>query len=141
MKAKEIFFDFIHHAITLVIIGFIIIYFIAGDRFGTFIEVMRSLIPIGIFGLIFLIMLKIHRIKTKKDRLSDKEDDTEIVLYLNYFDRLKSDVFIFSLPIIILLISLFKDREVNKTDIFQATAAFLLMYLWQKFLFRKGRAQ
>jgi len=136
MKAKDLFFDFINHVFLLSLVGFVIFFFIVGDRFGKFVEVMRSLMPVAIFGIIFLVMLKIKRMKFKQRQKSGNEYE-EIVLYLSYFDELKCDILVFLLPIAILIIPFIKYGDIAATDIAQASVAFSLMYLWRKILFKK----
>lgn len=136
MKAKDIIIDFINHLFLLFIVAFFIFWFIVGDRFEAFTELMRSLVPVGIFGFIFLVMIKIKRMKLK-ERRRNNEEDAEIVLRLSYFDESKGDILIFLLPIIILLVAFFIDGAVSFSDIIQAVVAFILMYLWKSALFKK----
>ncbi len=135
MKAKELIIDFINLVFLLALVGFVILFFMVGDRFGTFVEIMKSLMPVAVFGIIFLIMLKIKRMKFReKQREGDQYAET--VLYLTYFDELKCDILVFLLPVVILLIPFIKDRVVDVSDIFQASVALLLMYAWKKILFK-----
>ena len=135
MKAKDMVLDFINYAFLLALVGFVILFFIAGDRFGVFIEIMKSLMPVAVFGIIFLVMLKIKRMKFR-EKERDGSEREETVLYLTYFDELKCDILVFLLPIIILLIPFIKDRDIAMTDIIQASVAFLLMHFWKKILFK-----
>lgn len=136
MKAKDVIIDFINHIFLLSMVAFFIFWFTVGDRFEAFAELMRSLVPIGIFGFIFLVMIKIKRMKMK-ERRRNSEEDAEIVLRLTYFDESRGDILIFLLPIIILLIAFFIDGFVATADVIQAAFAFLLMYLWKSALFKK----
>lgn len=135
MKAKDIIIDFINHIFLLGIIAFFIFFFTIGDRFETFVEIMRSFAPIAIFIFIFLVMVKIRRMKIK-EKIKDGGETDEIVLRLTYFDELKGDILIFLLPIVILLIAFFIEGFVALSGIIQAGVAFLLMYFWKKILFK-----
>ncbi len=141
MKAKDVLIDFINIIFFLFLVGFILIYIIVGDRFGPMISLMESLIPVSFYGLIFVVMIKIKRMNLKERRKKGESDEDEIVLYLTYFDRFLSDIIIYLLPIVILLIAFLSHNYVSLTDVFQATIAFAIMLTWQKILFRRGKSQ
>ncbi len=136
MKAKDLIIDFINLLFLVGLVGLVLLYFMAGDRFNNFVEIMQNLIPVAIFGVMFLVMLKIKRKKIKEKKRN--QEDMGIALYLTYFDKLKGEIILYLLPIIILLIGFFVDKIINVVDVIQATVAFLLMYLWQRILFKKG---
>jgi hypothetical protein len=136
MKAKDLIIDFINLIFALALVAFIMFYFVVGDRFSAFVQLLESLIPIGIYGMIFLIMINIKRVKLKRE-VNEGNEDTEITLHLNYLDKLKADILVFLMPIIILLIAFFVEKVVTAVDVIQASAAFLLMYFWQKILFKR----
>lgn len=137
MKAKDLFIDFLNLVFLVVLIGFVIFFFMAGNRFGVFVGILKSLVPIAIFLIIFLVMLKIKRMAFKEKQTGEMNEE-KIVLYLGRFDLLKWDIIIFLLPVIILLLAFFIDKEVTITDIIQAAIALLLMYYWKKILLNKG---
>lgn len=137
VTAKDLLIDFLNLVFLVVLVGFVLSFFIVGDRFGVFIKIMRSLIPIAVFLIIFLIMLKIKRMAFKEKQTGEMNEE-KTVLYLGRFDLLKWDIVIFLLPVIILLLAFFIDKEVTITDIIQATIALLLMYHWKKLLLNKG---
>ncbi len=137
MKAKDLFIDFLNVVFLVILIGFVIFFFIVGNRFGVFIEILKSFVPIAIFSLIFLVVMNIKRLALRKKR-ADGEEDKKIILYLSPLALLVWDAIIFSLPVVILTIALFIDKEVTITDIMQATIALLLMYYWKKTLLNKG---
>lgn len=137
VTAKDLLIDFLNLVFLVVLVGFVLSFFIVGDRFGVFIKIMRSLIPIAVFLIIFLIMLKIKRMAFKEKHDGEMNEE-KTVLYLGRFDLLKWDIVIFLLPVIILLLAFFIDKEVTITDIIQAAIALLLMYHWKKLLLNKG---
>lgn len=126
--------DFITYAFLIFLIGFCIIFFIAGDRVDMISDFMKSLFPLAIFGVFFLIKTKFGRYEFKKRR---DESNLGIALQLTYIDKLLGDLIAFTLPILIIAIALFFNGKVDFIDIIQASAAFLAMYLWEKRLFNK----
>lgn len=136
MSTKDLFLDLLNFIFLIALVALVIFYFIAGDRFAAFIEIMQSLIPLAIFMIIFLIALKIKRREYKRNKERDGEGGG-IILSLSHFDVLKWDMIIFLTPVIILLIALFIDREVDLTDIFQAVFSLVIMYVWKKVLLKR----
>ena len=128
--------NFINDVFLIILISFCIVFFIAGDRFEMFGQYMKALFPIAIFAIIFLIKLRIDRNQLKKRK---KDNNTEIILYLTFFDKLILDTLIYLLPIIVLIIAFTMNNKIIITDIFQALSVFLLTYFWQKFLFKKEK--
>jgi hypothetical protein len=138
MSAKDLIIDFINLVFLIALIAFVVFYFIVGDRFGSFVRIMESLVPISFFCIIMLIALRLKRDEIKRlKKIGD--GNTEITLRLSLFDKYKGDALIFLLPIVILSIPLFIEKIVTFADIIQATAAFLFMYFWNKYLFDKGQ--
>lgn len=134
MSGKELILDFITYAFLIFLIGFCIVFFIAGDRVEIISDFMKSLFPLAIFAVFFLIKTKFGRYEFKKRR---DESDFGITLQLTYIDKLLGDLIAFALPILIIAIALFFNGKVDFVDIIQASAAFLAMYLWEKRLFNK----
>lgn len=134
MSAKDLFFDFIYLVFLLLLVGFCIFFFIAGDRFKTFTVLLKSLMPLAIVGIIFIIKIKINRRELKKRK---SEENLEIILHLTFMDKMYSDILNYSAPIAILIIPIIIQRRVDIIDIFQALATFAIFYFWQKKLFSK----
>ena len=134
--AKDIFIDFINLIFGLTIIGLSIIYFIAGNHFETFRRIMESLAPFGVLGIFFLIAFKLWRQKAKK---REREGNMNISLELTFVDKLKSDLFVFLLPAVVLGIAFIANGRVALTDVFSAAAVLALAYLWEKWIFSKER--
>ena len=134
MSAKDLIIDFVNTVFIIVLIGFFILFFVAGDCFEQFGKFMGSLVPFAFFGIVFLVALKINRGHLKKRK---REGNLDVILYLTYFHKLISDAFVCLLPIIIIAIPMLANGYVSSIDILQATIAFLVMYFWQKFLFKK----
>lgn len=126
--------DFLTYAFLIFLICFCIVFFIAGNRVEMISDFMKSLFPLAIFGVFFLIKTKFGRYEFKK---RSKENDLDITLRLTYIDKLLGDLITFALPILIIAIALFFKGKVDFVDIIQASAAFLAMYLWEKRLFNK----
>ncbi|MBU4257236.1 hypothetical protein KJ586_01485 [Patescibacteria group bacterium] len=134
MSGKELMLDFLTYAFLIFLICFCIVFFIAGNRVEMVSDFIKSLFPLAIFAVFFLIKTKFSRYEFKK---RSKENDPDITLRLTYVDKLLGDLITFSLPILIIAIALFFKGKVDFVDIIQASAAFLVMYLWEKRLFNK----
>jgi putative flippase GtrA len=134
--AKDMIIDFINFSFGVIIIGLVILYFIAGDNFENFKRFMETLAPFIGLAILFLINLKMWRLRARK---KEREGNLEITLQLAYFDKLKSDFFVFLLPISLLLISRFSNGRITLTDIVEALVIFILAFFWQKWLFGKER--
>lgn len=134
MSAKDLIIDFLNFIFLIAIISFFIVFFIVGDRFFAFSQFIKTLMPLAIFTLIFLIKIKLTRTKLKKRK---HENNMEITLYLTYFDKLKFDILIYSTPIIITGIAFTINKTITLTDIIQAIIVFLIMYIWQIILLKK----
>lgn len=134
MSAKDLFLDFLNYLFIVLLSVFLLLFFIKGDRLILFVEFMRAFLPLAFFGLIFLIKLKMGRLELARAK---EEARPELVLYLNYLDKFKSDLLVFSVPIITIVIALLGGDGVDLVDFFQATLLFLIVYLWQNYLFKK----
>ena len=134
MNAKDLIIDFINYVFVLLLIIFCIFYFLAGQHFANFISILRSLAIIAIFSIFLLIKINFNR---KNRRLLEKEGEIDQVFYLTYFDKFKSDIVIFLLPITIIFVAFIINLTIGIDDILQAILAFLIMYLWQKIIFKK----
>ncbi len=134
MSAKDQIINFINDLFAIILVGFCIVYFTAGNRFESFGSLMKALFPLVIFSIIFLVRLRINRMQLKK---RERENNMGIVLYITYFDKLIFDVLICLLPIVIVGIAFIVNKQITLVDIFQAIVVFLLMYFWQMRLFKK----
>ncbi len=134
MSAKELAIDFINLIFALIIISGAILYFIAGDNFEAFRIILASLSPIVFF--IFLLLIKIRLSREEKKKRFD-EGNIGINLRLNFFDKIKSDIFVFSLPIVICVIAFMANREVTIVNFFQAAIVFLIAFWYKSWLFAK----
>ncbi len=134
MNAKDMIIDFINDIFAIILIGLCIMFFIIGDRFEAFGQFMKALFPLAVFVIIFLVKFRINRMQLKK---RENENNPEIVLRITYVDKLIFDVLIYLLPIIIVGIAFIANKQITLVDIFQAIAAFLIMYFWQRILFKK----
>jgi hypothetical protein len=134
--AKDMLVDFINFVFGITVISFSIIYFIAGDNFENFKRLMETLLPFGILVILFLINFKLWRLRAKE---KEQAGNLEIILQLTYFDKLKSDLFLFSLPTGLLLIIFFANGRIVLTDILGEIFIFVVAFFWQKWLFGKEK--
>jgi hypothetical protein len=136
MSPKDSFLDFLNLTFTLILIAFCIIYFIAGDHFAIFTSFLKSMVPLALFGIIFLIRLKL----TKQEvRVRRSKGNTEIVLNLNVLHKLISEVIVFGSPILLGLLVYLVNRTINNTDVIFIAIVFLIMFFWQRYLFSKEK--
>ena len=134
--AKGMALDFLNFIFALLLVGLCILYFIAGDNFDTFKNILRSLTPFAVLGIIFLIKLKFWREHGKK---VEKEGGGDSEIIMTYADRLKCDLFVFSLPAIVCAAAFVLKGGVFATDIIAAALVFVLAYLFERWFLSKAR--
>lgn len=134
MSAKNLIIDFANLIFVILIIGGAILYFIAGDSFDNFKNILASLSPFGLFVILLLFKIRFSRGEREK---REREGNLDLILRLNFMDKARSDVFMFSLPIAVCLIAFIVNREVTLLNFFQAAAVLLIAYWWKKWLFSK----
>jgi uncharacterized membrane protein len=96
-------------------------------------QFMMYTIPISFFIIIYLIKSKLNRREHKR---RENEGSLDIILQLSFTDKIISDIILFLVPIIVLLIPLFTG-VINYSDLLQAAIVFIIFYFWQKYLFSK----
>jgi hypothetical protein len=133
MKAKDMIIDFINYIFLLLLIVFCISYFIVGDRVEAVTDFMKALIPFAYLGIAILIQIKYSRGELYKRK---RDDNLEVTLNLTYYDKIKDEIVIFLLPIIVLVTAALTEG-IDLTDMVQALLVFLTMYLWHNALFKK----
>ncbi len=136
MSIKDYIIDFINYVFMLILISVFILYFIAGDHFKEFLEVLRSLMPLSFFALILLIKFKLSRMQAER---SNRNGLGEIILYLSSFDKMWSELIVFLLPLVICLVAFLFLGKVDFVDIVQAVVSFLMIYAWHNYIFKKER--
>ncbi|MDD4902547.1 MAG: hypothetical protein PHE24_05430 [Patescibacteria group bacterium] len=136
LSAKDIAIDFINFIFGIIIIGLTILYFISGDNFANFRRILESLAPLAVLAIIFLVNLKLWRVQAKK---KEREGNMDLTLQLAFTDKLKSDMFLFLLPAVVLSIAFIINKKVGTIDVLEALAVFVIAFLWQKWLFSKER--
>jgi predicted Na+-dependent transporter len=134
MSPRDLILDFLNLIFLILLIVFCIFYFITGDNFAVFSLFLKSMVPLAFFGILFLVQLKITRNKIKEMK---SEDKTELVLYLNVFDKLISDIVVFCTPILMGLLIYQSKGFLEIIDIIFLSIIFLIMFFWQKYLFSK----
>lgn len=134
MSAKELFIDFLNLIFAIGIIGLTFLYVLAGNGFETFKTIMQSLAPFGIFGMLLLISLRLKRGREKKRR-SEGAQHSEITFGAG--DRIKLDIFAFSLPIVVCLTAWLTQGRVRASDFLEACAVFILAYCFRWWILSK----
>lgn len=137
MSAKNLLLDFINYLFIILLILLCFFYFIDPERFREFTQLMGALVPLAVFGIIFLIKLKILRLQFESKK---EEGSTDIVLFLDFMDKVKADLVTFGIPMLIILIRLIIVGTVEVADILIASISFAVLYFWHRYLFNKARA-
>lgn len=134
MTAKDVIIDFLNYTFLVILVIFCITFFIIGDRFAIFTEFMKSLVPLAILGIFFLIKIRLSKQSYKKFTKENSLDD--IIKYLSKLDKIKDTVVISFLPVFIIGSSYLAGR-VDLINLLQALVTFCMMYFWHMILFRK----
>ena len=119
--------------LIITVLGAVWFFFISG-YFENFDEILAALLPIAIFSFLLLIALLRNVKKIKRGR---EEGNTDIILQLNFFDKLLSDLVLYGLPIIIYLHSFFGNKFEYQSSLIQALLIFTVIFLWQRHIFKK----
>jgi len=134
MSGKDAFIEFITTVIVLLMFAFIVFFIILGDRFDMIVNFFVSIIPLAIFSLLAIIILNLRKREVKKK----KEDlNYEITLFLNYSDRLTSDMVYTGLPVLILFTAFLLKGTIELDDVVQASLVLALLYLYFRSLYNK----
>lgn len=134
MSSKDLFLDFINLIFIILIIAFSIIFFINGNHFQAFVEILKVLAPLSLFGILLLIKLNFDRYQRKK---LNQEHDSQIVLYINYWDITIFDIINFLIPIGMIVIPIIFGNKIGAIDIIEASFVFIILYFWGNYFFKK----
>ncbi len=134
MNSTQLFFTFLETVFIIGLIAFTIIYIILGDRLGAIFRIMNAAAPAAVYSVFFYIATKIRK---REYRKRSREMRLDLVLLLKYTDKVKADMFTFGTPVIILLTAFFLKNEVLIDDLFQSIIAFISLYFWNKYLFKR----
>ncbi|HMB65979.1 MAG TPA: hypothetical protein VKO42_03805 [Patescibacteria group bacterium] len=134
MKAGEMLIDFALFVALIVFSISCFVYFILGDRFDLILEFLRSLIPFSFFGVLLAFKLKSNEKRKKK---KERDGNLETELWFSFMDKAKSEYFLYSLPIIIIVLPILYGSGLDIFDVLKALVIFALSYSWQRLLFTK----
>jgi hypothetical protein len=134
MTAKDMFMDFLNVVFIVVIITFAIFFFILWGYFDSFTEFLKNIATFGAFGLGLVVVLKIDSKRYKKRKA---EGSLDIILQLTYIDKIKTDVTIFGLPLILCFVPLIMRGSIGLANLFQAIISFLIIMAFRQSLFNK----
>jgi len=132
MKGFSVLIDFLNYAFFLLLIVFIIVFIILGDRLDLITNIIKTLIPISYVLLLFMLSVKTYH--KKYEEFKKEEDLNEILIYFNKIDNIKDIIVTLILPVVIIFIA--NINEINTIDLFQATFSFIFMYCWHLVIFR-----
>ncbi len=136
MSFKELILDFLNFTFMIILIVLFILYFVAGDRFTAFSNLMASFSVPFFIVIIYLVKLKIDRSRIKKRK---KEGDYEIVLYLTFWHKLLSDAIVYLTPLGICFIKYIATGKLKIDDVLISLFIFIIMAVWQKLLFSREK--
>ena len=134
LKAKDMAIDFINTVFIIVLSTFCFFYFFLLGNTDIAKQIVKIAMIFSVFGILFLVKMKIARRKIKKIEREYNLD--KIILYFNKIDLLK-DIAVVILLFFIMFIIAVVGGSYNYIDTFQAI--FILVYLlsWHFVLFRK----
>ena len=134
MNTNKIIQDFYHTLTTGIITLFFFIYVTFFEQFKGVLGIIRDIAPSIIFvaGMILIFSYDWKNIKRRK-----MKNEYEEVIQLNYLDALIHDMLAFLIAIIILTIPILFKNNLDRIDILQALASFLLVYGLKNYYFNK----
>lgn len=139
MRAKDIFLDFLNLLFLIFLIISSLVYFILGDNFEQVIKIMKALTPLSFFGLLIAFKLRMNK---KRKNKKEREGNLTMELWFCYGDKAKSEYFLYSLPLVLLIIPVIRGHLPEITDILKALAVFGGGLWWHRHLFiTKGESQ
>lgn len=133
MTAKDLMIDFINYLFLILLSVFFLFYVVFGNRFEIFKEIMQMLLPFSIFGILFLVVLRVRISNIKKYKKACI--DEEVIVYFTAYDRSKDLIVRFGLPFIILFLPSL-ESQLNAVDISQALLIFIMNMAWHRILLR-----
>lgn len=133
-RSKDMIFDFLNTVFLLVLIAFCVFYFIVGDNWAVAEKIVKISFSLSIFGILFLIKLKMVRREIKREKNSKSFDD--IAVYFSHGDKIKDLIIIFTILLLMFLGSFFWSPNL-KISFWQILIIFLFLYFWHIYLFRK----
>lgn len=136
MSGKDLLIDFATYVVGILLFAFVIFFIVLGDRFEPIMKFFINIAPMMIFALIGVVILHLRKREIKRKK--EEEDRDEIILHLNYSDRLASDLVFTGLPVLIMLVAFFMKASVDADDIFQAGLVFVFLYLYFRSLYKKS---
>lgn len=134
MNSKNLIIDFINFLFLLGLVILSIVYFVVWDKFSSFQAFLKFLLPvIGLGGM----FVAVRHIKKKRKEKREKEGNMEVILRLSYGDKMKSDLVVFGVPFLILIIPFFFKGNISFGNLIQIATSFIILYVWHKYLFNQ----
>jgi hypothetical protein len=133
MTAKDLMIDFLNYLFLILLSIFFLFYVVFGNRLEIFKEIMQVLLPFSIFGILFLVVLKVRLSNIKRYKKTDIAD--EIIVYFTDHDRGKDLLVRFGLPFVMLFLPSL-DSRLDAVDIAQALLMFIMNMAWHRLLLR-----
>lgn len=134
MSGKDAFIEFVTTVVALLTFAFVVFFIILGDRFDMVVNFFVSIIPLAIFSLIAIIILNLRKRELRKKK---EDSNYEITLFLNYGDRLTSDMVYTGLPVLILFVAFISEGSIQLDDVIQSSLVMAVLYFYFKTLYNK----
>lgn len=134
LKAKDMLLDFLNYAFLLALVSFCIVFFAVGDRFVTFYEFLKMLVPFSLFGIFFLVFLKIKRNDIRQLKVEETLEET--VIYLTRADIIKDRIIVIFLTLFIMVTDYLTGSQLS-IGILQGFIFLLAMLVWRIIIFKK----
>lgn len=127
-------YHFINFVFTLMVATTAFWFIIQGDRALHFGQFLQFLSPIALVAILLWLFFKWRSLKVPS---KDKNKYADIRLYLTYLDKLKFDIIMFALPILVITIAFVVQKQIYLVDLLQAVAVYFAFYFFQRWLFTK----
>lgn len=135
-RAIDMIADFLTTIFILAIGAFIFYFFILGNRLELAEKIVKAMMPLSFFSLIFLVKIKTN--KHKKRKLQKEANDNIVVCYLTDRNIRKDLAIIIVSSLIILLLALF-SKPFTIVDVYQFVVCISILLFWHFIKFRKPK--
>jgi len=133
MTARDMFFEFLETAFIIILISFVVVYIILGDRLDLARKIVVGVLPLTYFSIFFLNKQRVYRKKIKK-ALKQELNLEQIICSVREIDKRRDKICIILSEIVILGLALY-GGGILIDDMAQALLVLLIMILRYLFLF------
>jgi len=138
MNAKDPLIDFLNYAFLIILIIFCLVFFVVGDRFENFTNILKSLAPLIFFIAIPVLFYKKKRKQEKRSATNVNSFD-EVLLYLSSIDKMKDFAAIAVVIVIDFFIAVI-GKGFLEDDFLQIFVTLVILLIWNMLLFKKNKS-